>query len=43
MSHFDRFVGIDIAKNRLDIYCHPSGIGRLLEHVPKKLLDFFDI
>ena len=26
MSHFDRFVGIDIAKNRLDIYCHPDGL-----------------
>jgi hypothetical protein len=23
MSHFDRFVGIDISKNRLDIYGHP--------------------
>jgi hypothetical protein len=23
MSNFDRFVGIDISKNRLDIYCHP--------------------
>ena len=53
MSHFDRFVGIDISKNRLDIYCHPDrlafcvantsdGIGQLLEHVPKKLFDFFD-
>ena len=26
MSHFDRFVGIDISKNRLDIYCHPDGL-----------------
>lgn len=26
MSHFDRFVGIDISKNCLDIYCHPDGL-----------------
>ena len=47
MTQFDRFVGIDVAKDQLEVYCHPdglrfqvantpSGVRRLLVRIPRE-------
>lgn len=47
MTHFESFVGIDISKDRLDVYCHPqatkfclsnshAGFSRLLQRLGKR-------
>ncbi len=45
MTHFDHFAGIDICKDRLDVYCHPGGQTFHVANTPagiKKLLARLD-
>ena len=45
MTQFDCFVGIDVAKDRLDVYCHPDGVSFQCANTPagiRRLVARFD-